>query len=268
MKKFLAGILAFSACFVFSGCDFFSPSSGGTGVNNGGLGNLGGNGTTTTLISEKVANETAWQNAFDGIDEHFTFQSEWTSAAYDSGAEGGEYSEDTAYAEGVLKDNELEVYAKLGVRDSENEEYTWVYEARNYYKQINDELYEYNEEYYQGWVLSDHTLEEEILWSGTLPLALFVELETSYADFKYNSIENVYESEMTLMSYVEAMEAPSKAAFEKCYDCFSKIWIKNGKVVRMDIELDYDSEDTSGGIYITCTFGVGEPNLPEFVMPE
>ena len=100
-----------------------------------------------------------------------------------------------------------------------------------------------------------------------------------YELFTYDETEKVYVYNGNVQTGFSEM---AESAFDDtafglddaetlCY----KVWIKDGKVAKVYVEMKcldgYDETEQASytpWLYITYSFGVGEPDLPEFVMPE
>ena len=304
MKKILAGILALTACCVFTSCDLL-PSSSGTGTNNngGGLGNLGGGGNgggTTTIVGEKVADETAWKNAFDGIENHYTMAGEYVASI--SEEKGGTiFGQEIIEWREIAKGQEIERYSEEGFK--ENGVYSEDVIGRGYLKSVDGKVYsrfettwfhgngEYDIEL-EDWILitdyydweEDDCIDESngISWSDLAQAEqwyAFLLLVDTYNAFTYNQQEKVYVYQSTASAgfdeeMIELLESLELWG-EEIDKLSCKIWIQNGKVSKLEMEAetyeyyDYGEEDWCfEKCNIEYQFGVGEPNLPEFVMPE
>ena len=224
MKKILSGILALTACCVFTSCDLL-PSSGGTGTNNGGggLGNLGGNGgVTTTVISEKVANEDAWKYAFEDIDNHYTstltYDFKWELEEDGQMEQASEIVEVTE----IVKNKESEWHASEGDKESDgslvvdiqeseylttrnNLVYRWSevkhlgFENEWYHHEIND--WSLVTEYYDREERDYVQVPNGISWEDFATVSqsnAFLSFANMYETFSYNQKEKVYVYQSTL----------------------------------------------------------------------
>ena len=285
MKKIVAGILALTACCVFTSCDLL-PSSSGTGTNNngGGLGNLGGgNGGETTIISEKVANETAWRNAFNVDYNHFTIQAQ---EHYIGEENWGDWIKiDNGFEwNTIVKGNKAEKLARAYGTDGGS--YCEEME-KQYYIQLDGVIYQKTSSYYRESEVANY--EEEIgEWAeytlykdyAELKEELFIEfamIELStysqmFNQFSYDEEEQVYLYSCNI-DLLKECEQQESLLWEDCESLVCKIWIQNGVIVKWQTEAvekwqnDWTRNATST-LVCTYQFGVGEPNLPEFVMPE
>lgn len=277
MKKFLAGLLALSTSLSFVGC--IRKATGNNNFNN--------DNTETGFVSEKVANETAWEKAFDGLHTHFTLDVKMDeSYVYDNTTELNNV--ETVTMTLIVNGDEMSGYAKefYVYEDGTIVDDYW---EEDYLKKVDGNYYQW----YRNWSSYGEFTEvgewekpsfarDYTNWNDWLPETGMMTTDVfadKYELFIYDETEKVYVYNGNVQTGFSEM---AESAFDDTAFCLDdaetlcyKVWIKNGKVAKFYVEMklldDYDEIEQatySSCLYLTYTFGVGEPNLPEFVMPE
>ena len=185
--------------------------------------------------SESVADQAAWETAFDGIWDNFAVEMVLTS---------GDKSEiDTVLVNG--KEASVERLWK------ENDEI--ISQSVDYYKEQDGVMYRYYEyedesEWVKVYVAWEEALGDVLIDESFIPYM--------YLDFQYDEQEKAYVAYTTCSSDIEPCG-------------ISKLWIADGKISK--IEMVYDmiygtaySDGYSCTITMVYTFGGAAPQLPAF----